>query len=95
MNTFLVAYDIRDPKRLRKVYRKMRGFGDAVQYSIFMCSLSPTNFQLLLMSLEELIDSSEDRIMVVDLGPTEGKWKDRVTFLGEPVKVEQEQVFIF
>ena len=73
----------------------MRGFGDAVQYSIFKCSLSPTNVELMLMRLEELIDSSEDRIMVVDLGPTEGRWKDRVTFLGEPFKNEMEQVYIF
>ena len=27
-NAFLVAYDIADPKRLRHVYQKMRGFGD-------------------------------------------------------------------
>jgi len=95
MNTFLVAYDIRDPKRLRKVHLKMRGFGDPIQYSVFRCSLSPTNLQLMLMHLEKLIDESRDRIMVVDLGPTEGRWKNRVTFLGEPFKMEQEQVFIF
>ena len=95
MNTFLVAYDIRDPKRLRSVHRKMKGFGNAVQYSVFKCNLSPTNLQLLLMHLERLIDQSKDRIMVVDLGPTEGRWKNQVTFLGEPFKDEQEQVFIF
>ena len=27
-NTFLVTYDIRDDKRLRKVFRTMRDFGD-------------------------------------------------------------------
>jgi CRISPR-associated protein Cas2 len=39
-NIYLVCYDVADPKRLRKVYRTMRGFGDPLQYSIFRCELS-------------------------------------------------------
>ncbi len=27
---YLVAYDISDPKRLRRVHRTMRGYGDAL-----------------------------------------------------------------
>ena len=38
---YLVCYDIRDDKRLRKVYRTMRDFGDHLQYSIFECQSPP------------------------------------------------------
>ncbi|MDD4792699.1 MAG: CRISPR-associated endonuclease Cas2, partial [Firmicutes bacterium] len=38
---FIVCYDISDPKRLRKMYRTMRGFGDPLQKSVFTCDLSP------------------------------------------------------
>lgn len=96
MDVYLVTYDIRDPKRLRAVHRKMKGFGDPVQYSVFRCTLSKKNLQYMLLHLELIIDKAIDSVMVVSLGPADGTWKDRVTFLGEPVKIEQEQqVFIF
>ena len=37
-NRHIVAYDVSDPARLRRVHRKMNGFGDALQYSVFACS---------------------------------------------------------
>lgn len=38
--SYLVCYDICDDKRLRKVFRTMRGFGDHLQYSVFECQLT-------------------------------------------------------
>ena len=38
---YLVAYDICDPKRLRKVFKTMRGFGEHLQFSVFQCDLTP------------------------------------------------------
>ena len=40
-NTYLVCYDIADDKRLRKVFKTMRDFGDHLQYSIFECQFTP------------------------------------------------------
>ncbi len=40
-NTYLVTYDIRDDKRLRKVFKAMRDFGDHLQYSVFECQFTP------------------------------------------------------
>ena len=40
MDTYLVAYDICDPKRLRKVAHTCEDFGFRRQYSVFMCRLS-------------------------------------------------------
>ena len=39
-NRHIVAYDVSDPARLRRVHRKMNGFGDPLQYSVFACDLS-------------------------------------------------------
>src|SRR5437870_5051974 len=39
---YIVAYDIADPKRLQRVHRTMRGYGDPLQYSVFRCILSPS-----------------------------------------------------
>jgi hypothetical protein len=37
VETFLVAYDISDPRRLRKVARAREDFGLRRQYSVFSC----------------------------------------------------------
>ena len=36
MSTYIIGYDIRDPKRLAKVHRKMLGFGIPIEYSVFL-----------------------------------------------------------
>lgn len=68
---FLVAYDIRDEKRLRRVYRVMRGFGDHLQYSVFRCCLSDTQVERLHGRLMEVIDADEDQILFVPLGSSD------------------------
>ena len=35
--TYLVCYDICDDKRLKKVFKVMRNYGDHLQYSVFEC----------------------------------------------------------
>lgn len=81
-NLYLVAYDIADPKRLYQVHKCMRGFGDPLQYSVFLCLLSPRELALLFERIDELIKKTEDRVMVVNLGPEEGNSQDRITFVG-------------
>jgi CRISPR-associated protein Cas2 len=68
---FLVAYDIRDEKRLRQVYRVMRGFGDHIQYSVFRCLLSDTQTARLHGKLIEIINAAEDQVMFVPLGSSD------------------------
>lgn len=36
-----VTYDICQDKRLARVHKTMRGFGDHLQYSVFECQLTP------------------------------------------------------
>ncbi len=91
----MVCYDIRDEKRLRKVFRIMKGFGSSLQYSIFKCSLTPIKYQQLLSRIDEVIEKSEDRVMIVDLGPHEGTWVNRITFMGQTIKLDNEQAYIF
>jgi len=42
-NTYLVCYDICEDKRLRRVFKAMRDFGDHLQYSIFECQFTATD----------------------------------------------------
>jgi len=81
-NLFLVAYDIADPKRLREMFTKMRGFGDHAQLSIFLCPLTPTEKVLLMAGVKGTINHAEDRVMVVNLGPVDGRGGACVEFIG-------------
>ena len=77
--TYLVCYDVSEPKRLQRVHAKMLGYGEPAQYSVFLCELSRKELAMMRADLDEQIDSSADRIMVVDMG-AEGM--DRVEFVG-------------
>jgi CRISPR-associated protein Cas2 len=83
-NTFLVCYDIRDDKRLRKVYKTMRDFGDHLQYSIFECQFTAIDLAKCRHVLGEIIKHNEDQVLFVDLGPTEGRGERVISALGQP-----------
>jgi CRISPR-associated protein Cas2 len=81
-NTFLVCYDICDDKRLRRVFKTMRDFGDHLQYSIFECQFTPIDLAKCRHVLSEIIKHNEDQVLFVDLGPTEGRGERVISALG-------------
>jgi CRISPR-associated protein Cas2 len=82
-NTFLVCYDIRDDKRLRRVFRTMRDFGDHLQFSIFECQFNATDLARCRHARSEIIKHNEDQVLFVDLGPTEGRGERVISALGQ------------
>ena len=79
---FLVCYDVADPRRLARTYRKMNGFGEPAQYSVFICDLSPKERALLETALTEILNLKEYRVLIVDMGPSEGRGRESFTTLG-------------
>lgn len=67
METHIVAYDICNPKRLRRVARTCQDFGCRRQLSIFLCRISALDLVRLKARLEEIIDSKQDQIIFVRL----------------------------
>jgi len=78
----LVCYDIRDNKRLRKVYRIMGGYGESWQYSIFFCVLSDIERVKMERDLTNAIHHRVDQIMIINLGKNEEGIRDGVLVLG-------------
>lgn len=62
----VICYDITDPKRWRRVYRKLHGYGRPLQYSIFRCRLTPLQMEKLRWELEQLL-TAEDRLLIIHL----------------------------
>src|SRR5437763_599235 len=67
MHTYLVAYDICNPKRLRKVAKTYEDFGIRRQYSVFLCRLSPLNLVRLKTRLFDIIDLKVDQVIFLPL----------------------------
>jgi CRISPR-associated protein Cas2 len=82
--TTIVCYDIRDPKRLRKVFRTMRDFGDHLQYSVFECQLDAGELVQCRSKLAEIIHHDEDQVLFIDLGPAVSRGDRTITALGQP-----------
>jgi CRISPR-associated protein Cas2 len=67
MDSWIVAYDISDPKRLRKVATCCEDFGVRKQLSVFLCRLSATDFVRLRFRLYDLIHLKEDQVLFIPL----------------------------
>jgi CRISPR-associated protein Cas2 len=67
MESWIVAYDISDPKRLRKVAAACEDFGFRRQLSVFLMRLSKTEFVRLRARLYDLIHKEEDQVLFIPL----------------------------
>lgn len=91
---FLVCYDVSDPKRLARTYKKMNGFGEPVQYSVFICDLSPKERVLLEAALTGILNLKEDRVLIVDMGPSQGRGGKSYTVLGSARELPRRSVVV-
>jgi CRISPR-associated protein Cas2 len=79
---YIVTYDISDPRRWRRVFRLMQGYGRWLQLSVFQCRLSARRRAELARRLEAAIHAREDHVLIMDLGPAD-KVDPRVESLGK------------
>lgn len=86
---YIVAYDVADQKRWRRVFRLMHGYGEWLQLSVFQCRLDERRHAELVGTLEEVIHTTEDHVLIMDVGPADTV-EPRVVSLGktrfEPVQ---------
>lgn len=91
---YIVAYDISDVKRWRRVFRIMKGYGEWLQLSIFQCRLNRARHAELIALLDEIIDHKRDHVVLVDVGNSE-RVMPRVTSLGKKFRaVERGPVIV-
>lgn len=56
---YVISYDISVDKRRTKVAKILEGFGQRVQYSVFECDLSESQYRQLQRRLERIIRPDE------------------------------------
>ena len=80
----LITYDVSTEgdggkRRLRRVARACRDYGQRVQYSVFECDLEPAQWVTLRARLLKEIDQKQDSLRFYQLG---ANWKPRVEHVG-------------
>lgn len=94
MKTYIVSYDISDPKRLRKVFQILRGYGDHLQLSVFRCDLRRAERIVVEQRLRAIIHHTEDQVLFIDIGPADGRAALAIEALGRPTTPPQKSVVV-
>ncbi|MDE0450135.1 MAG: CRISPR-associated endonuclease Cas2 [Gammaproteobacteria bacterium] len=80
----LVTYDVSTKdaagqRRLRRVARLCRDFGQRVQYSVFECQVDPAQWTTLRARLMNEVDADVDSLRFYRLG---ANWRSRIEHVG-------------
>ena len=75
VKTWLVAYDIRDKRRLRHVHRLLRKRGLAAQYSAFTVEADDVQITDTVAALEKLINPQQDDVRAYHLPAACPVWR--------------------
>jgi CRISPR-associated protein Cas2 len=81
---YIVTYDVSDPKRLRKVFKTLQGYGEHLQLSVFRCELNARELVELRAKLAKVIHHDHDQVLFVDMGPADGRALEAIRALGQP-----------
>lgn len=88
----IVSYDVSTEspggqRRLRRVAKACKDYGQRVQYSVFECIVDPAQWTMLRQRLIEEIDSKKDSLRFYYLG---SNWRHRVEHVGAKEPIDQE-----
>ena len=88
----LVSYDVSTTdkagqKRLRRVAKTCKDYGQRVQYSVFECMVDPAQWAVLRNRLLEEINPDKDSLRFYFLG---ANWKRRIEHIGAKESYDQE-----
>ena len=88
----LVSYDVAtaDPggqRRLNRVAKACKDYGQRVQYSVFECIVDPAQWAVLKQRLIDEIDEEKDSLRFYYLG---SNWRRRVEHVGAKKGIDQE-----
>jgi CRISPR-associated protein Cas2 len=89
----VASYDISDPKRLTKVARAMKNYGERVLKSVFECNLDEKKFQEMKLRIDEIIEPIEDSVRYYILCKKCIKEVD-YSGKGEPFQEDEEYVVV-
>lgn len=79
---YIVTYDIGEPRRWRRLFKLMHGYGEWLQLSVFQCRLTRRRKVELAAAIHEIINHNQDHVLILDLGAVD-RVELRVESLGK------------
>lgn len=61
---YIVSYDVRDEKRLRRVSKHLKGYGERIQLSVFRCRLKARSLERLKWELLKMMGEDDDLLII-------------------------------
>jgi CRISPR-associated protein Cas2 len=58
----VVSYDIHDDKRLTRIHKTLKNFGERIQYSVFECDLTKEQVLRMRHALKRIIEEDQDSV---------------------------------
>lgn len=90
---YIVAYDISNTKRWRRIFKILHGYGEWMQLSIFQCRLSKVKRIELESRVREVIKSGQDHLMIIDIGPARNI-KLRIESIGKELNIIEKRAVV-
>lgn len=81
---YLLCYDVRDDRRLRRVGKLAEEFGYRLQYSVFVCDLSEVERARFERRLDDVLNLRVDAAVLIELGPADRANAKRFRWLSPP-----------
>lgn len=91
---YLICYDICNDKRLRRIHKLMKAYGEPWQYSVFYCALKAIDRVRLEAQAREILNLKEDQLLIVDLGSNEDSARAAATVLGQSLPEQEGGVVV-
>ncbi len=89
--TYLIMYDIRDPKRLRKIHKICKQYGLPQQYSVFEARMTQRKFLRFLREVQPIIKQNEDQLVCM---PICAQCRQQIKVIGQSWDFTHEEACI-
>lgn len=93
----LITYDVNTMdadgrKRLSRISKTCKNYGQRVQFSVFECLVDPARWAMLRAKLVAEMDQNKDSLRFYFLG---SNWRHRVEHVGAKPSLDQEGPLVF
>ncbi len=90
----LIAYDVRDGRRLCRLHKRLKDYGVPVQLSVFECLLTPPQVDELWAAVHGIIDVAVDWVVLYRL---HRPWDEAVRHVGcyDPALLDADDIIFF
>lgn len=90
----IIAYDIPDDRRRTKLAKILLGYGDRIQYSVFVVDCSPARMLRLKDQVQDVVEKKIDSVLFCDLGLISQLGSTKYSYIGQSKELTDNEVLI-